>query len=340
MNVFVRIGFGSTIELVSFDESQVVTFNIKFVCGFRNGDCGTGSRSDNTVGSLHGFVIHGIEILKDYEKVMEVIDFENFMIGSAVHTGKCAAYLRRKCSLHLIVGLDGKCSAQRGTKEWCVCVKNEIYRMREEWGNDLKSEMLVLIYWLNLGESAAQKKLVRKETFDGKYGALRQDPSLGWLGVPKETDFSYLMCGQSQMDLQGFQGVIDSGCSSKAFEYFNSKKQDCGRKLAYNGFSDSTPNVVGGTQSNGFAGTKASDNAGQARKETKPVKDYILLPFIGRKIMFNNANNVNAASTNEVNDVGGKTSIELPFDPNMHALEDYSIFDFSRNNEDDGAELT
>ncbi|GJW18136.1 putative ribonuclease H-like domain-containing protein [Tanacetum coccineum] len=51
----------------------------------------------------------------------------------------------------------------------------------------------------------------------------------------------------------------------------------------------------------------------------------------------NNTNNVNAASTNEVNAVGGKTSIELPFDPNMPALEDYSIFDFSRNNEDNGA---
>ncbi|GJV56238.1 putative ribonuclease H-like domain-containing protein [Tanacetum coccineum] len=52
----------------------------------------------------------------------------------------------------------------------------------------------------------------------------------------------------------------------------------------------------------------------------------------------NSTNKVNAASTNEVNAVGGKTSIELPFDPNMHALEDYSIFDYSNNDEDDGAE--
>ncbi|GJV46368.1 ribonuclease H-like domain-containing protein [Tanacetum coccineum] len=52
----------------------------------------------------------------------------------------------------------------------------------------------------------------------------------------------------------------------------------------------------------------------------------------------NNTNNVNAASTNEVNVVGGKTSIELPFDPNMPALEDYSIFDSSRDDKDDGAE--
>ncbi|GJY87347.1 putative ribonuclease H-like domain-containing protein, partial [Tanacetum coccineum] len=46
---------------------------------------------------------------------------------------------------------------------------------------------------------------------------------------------------------------------------------------------------------------------------------------------------VNAADTNKDNAIGGKTSIELPFDPNMYALEDYSIFDFSRDDEDDGA---
>ncbi|GJV95560.1 uncharacterized mitochondrial protein-like protein [Tanacetum coccineum] len=51
----------------------------------------------------------------------------------------------------------------------------------------------------------------------------------------------------------------------------------------------------------------------------------------------NSTNNVNAASTNEFNNVGRKISIELPFDLNMHALEDYSIFDSSRDDEDDGA---
>nr|GFB51706.1 hypothetical protein [Tanacetum cinerariifolium] len=34
-----------------------------------------------------------------------------------------------------------------------------------------------------------------------------------------------------------------------------------------------------GTQSNGFAGTKVSDNASQARNETESVKDYIFLPL-------------------------------------------------------------
>nr|GEW86392.1 putative ribonuclease H-like domain-containing protein [Tanacetum cinerariifolium] len=37
--------------------------------------------------------------------------------------------------------------------------------------------------------------------------------------------------------------------------------------------------IVASTQSNDFVGTKASDNVGQARKETEPVKDNILLPL-------------------------------------------------------------
>ncbi|GKA71717.1 putative ribonuclease H-like domain-containing protein [Tanacetum coccineum] len=89
--------------------------------------------------------------------------------------------------------------------------------------------------------------------------------------------------------------------SNKAFRVFNSRTRIVEENLHIR-FSENTPNVVGsgpdwlfdidaltrtmnyepivaGTQSNGFAGTKASDNAGQARKETEPVKDYILLPL-------------------------------------------------------------
>ncbi|GJT39708.1 ribonuclease H-like domain-containing protein [Tanacetum coccineum] len=129
--------------------------------------------------------------------------------------------------------------------------------------------------------------------------------------------------------------------------------------------------IVVGTQYNGFACTKANDNAGQAKKETEPVKDYIFLPLWTAEPPYsqdpnsshddgskpssndekkvdedprkesecndhekednvNSTNNVNTAGTNEVNAVGGKTIIELSFDLNMHALEDYSIFDFLR----------
>ncbi|GKA03058.1 retrovirus-related pol polyprotein from transposon TNT 1-94 [Tanacetum coccineum] len=209
-----------------------------------------------------------------------------------------------------------------------------------------------------------------------------------------------------------FDGKADEGffvgysLNSKAFRVFNSRTRIVEENLHIR-FSDSTPNIVGsrpgwlfdidvltrimnyelivaGTQSNGFAGTKASDNSGQARKETEPVKDYILLPLWtadppysqdpksshndgskpsshdGKKVdedprkdseckdqekedNVNNTNNVNTVSstinvdgTNEVNAVGGKTRIELPFDPNMHALKDFSIFDFTIDDEDDG----
>ncbi|GKD97398.1 hypothetical protein Tco_1381295 [Tanacetum coccineum] len=98
--------------------------------------------------------------------------------------------------------------------------------------------------------------------------------------------------------------------------------------------------IIAGTQSNGFVDLKSSHDDG-----SKPSSDD------GKKIdedprkdskcndqekedNVNNTNNVNAASTNEVNVVGRKTSIELPFDLNMPVLEDYSIF----NDEDDGAE--
>ncbi|GJR96790.1 putative ribonuclease H-like domain-containing protein [Tanacetum coccineum] len=204
-----------------------------------------------------------------------------------------------------------------------------------------------------------------------------------------------------------FDGKVDKGFfigyswNSKDFRVFNSRTRIVEENLHIR-FSESTPNVVGsgldwifdidaltrtmnyepivaGTQSNGFEDTKASDNAGQARKEIEPVKNYILLPlwpvdppfsqnpksyqddrsepsiddekkvdedprkdneFIDqeKEDNVNSTNNVNASSTNEVNAVGGKTSIELPFDLNMHALEDVSIFDSSRDDEDDGAE--
>ncbi|GKB69485.1 putative ribonuclease H-like domain-containing protein, partial [Tanacetum coccineum] len=57
--------------------------------------------------------------------------------------------------------------------------------------------------------------------------------------------------------------------NSKAFRVFNSRTRIVEENLHIS-FSESTPNVVG---------TQASNNAGQARKETEHVKDYILLPL-------------------------------------------------------------
>ncbi|GJS14752.1 ribonuclease H-like domain-containing protein [Tanacetum coccineum] len=176
-----------------------------------------------------------------------------------------------------------------------------------------------------------------------------------------------------------FDGKADEGffvgysLNSKAFRVFNSRTIIVEENLHVR-FSESITNDVGsgpdwlfdidaltrimnyepivaGTQSNGFADTKASDNADPKSYHddgSKPLSDD------GKKVdkhprkesecndqdkkdNVNSTNNVNATGTNEVNVVGGKTNIELPFDPNMHALEDYSIFDFSRDDKDDGA---
>ncbi|GJX92296.1 retrovirus-related pol polyprotein from transposon TNT 1-94 [Tanacetum coccineum] len=107
--------------------------------------------------------------------------------------------------------------------------------------------------------------------------------------------------------LSKFDGKADEGffvgysLNSKAFRVFNSRTRIVEENLHIR-FSENTPNVVGSRpnwlfdidaltrtmnyepivasiQSNGFAGTKASDNAGQAKKETEPIKNYILLPL-------------------------------------------------------------
>nr|GEW56107.1 ribonuclease H-like domain-containing protein [Tanacetum cinerariifolium] len=202
-----------------------------------------------------------------------------------------------------------------------------------------------------------------------------------------------------------FNGKADKGffvgysMNSKAFRVFNSKKRIVEENLHIR-FSENTPNVIGsgpdwlfnidtltrimnyepivaGTQSNGFTGTKASDNAGQARKETESVKDYILLPLWTVDLKFSQdlkssqndrvkpssddekkvdgdprkeneykdqkkENNVN--STNNVNTVSSIVNAacinkdnELPFDPNMPALEDVGTSDFLNEDEDDDA---
>nr|GEX81277.1 reverse transcriptase domain-containing protein [Tanacetum cinerariifolium] len=66
---------------------------------------------------------------------------------------------------------------------------------------------------------------------------------------------------------EGF--FVGYSLNSKAFRVFNCRTRIVKKNLHIR-FSESTPNVVG---------TKASDNACQARKETEPIKDYILLPL-------------------------------------------------------------
>nr|GEX80839.1 ribonuclease H-like domain-containing protein [Tanacetum cinerariifolium] len=99
---------------------------------------------------------------------------------------------------------------------------------------------------------------------------------------------------------EGFFGGYS--LNSKAFRVFNNRTMIVKKNLHIR-FSENTPNiaesgpnwlfdidaltksmnykpVVAGNQSNGNAGTKACDDAGKARMEIVPGKDYILLPLL------------------------------------------------------------
>nr|GEW45570.1 hypothetical protein [Tanacetum cinerariifolium] len=148
--------------------------------------------------------------------------------------------------------------------------------------------------------------------------------------------------------------------NSKAFSVFNSRKRIVEENLNIR-FSESTPNVLGSgpdwlfdidaltrtmnyepivadTQSNDFAGTKASDNASQARKETEPVKDYYLLPLWTVDPPFPQDPKCSHHDGFKPLSDDGKKVDEVPRkrnDPNMPTLEDVSIFNFSNDDEDD-----
>nr|GFB83138.1 hypothetical protein [Tanacetum cinerariifolium] len=114
--------------------------------------------------------------------------------------------------------------------------------------------------------------------------------------------------------------------------------------------------IVAGTQSNGFVDQKSSHNDGfkpssdDGKKVDEDPRNESEYKDQEKEDNANSTNNVytvgnintvsstiNVAGTNEVNVVGEKISIELPFDPKMPALEDDSISDFSSDDEDDGA---
>nr|GEU30895.1 uncharacterized mitochondrial protein AtMg00810-like [Tanacetum cinerariifolium] len=214
--------------------------------------------------------------------------------------------------------------------------------------------------------------------------------NISYLNDYEEIDRGYVAFGGNpkggkiirKYHLGKFDGKADEGffvgysLNSKAFRIFNSRA--IVEENLHIRFSESIPNVVGsgpywlfdidaltrtvnyepiiaGTQSNGFAGKKASNNAGQARMETEPVKDYILLPLWTADLSFSqdpkNSHDdglkpssddkkkvdEDPCKGNEFNVVSKNINIKLSFDPNMPALKDIGTFNFSNEDEDDDA---
>ncbi|GKB09324.1 putative ribonuclease H-like domain-containing protein, partial [Tanacetum coccineum] len=145
-----------------------------------------------------------------------------------------------------------------------------------------------------------------------------------------------------------FDGKADEGffvgysTNSKAFRVFNSRTRIVEENLHVQ-FSKNTSNIIGsgpnwlfdidaltnsmnykpfvaGNQSNGNAGTKACDDAGKARMEIVPAKDYILLPMWHADLLFSQ-NSKDSSDTGfkpsgeeekkDAEDVGMKVEIQL-----------------------------
>ncbi|GJZ81232.1 retrovirus-related pol polyprotein from transposon TNT 1-94, partial [Tanacetum coccineum] len=138
-----------------------------------------------------------------------------------------------------------------------------------------------------------------------------------------------------------FDGKADEGffveysLNSKAFRVFNSRTRIVEENLHIR-FSKSIPNAVGSRPDWLFD----IDALTRTMNYEPIVADPQSSHMMGSKpsIEDGKSSTVNAAGTNEVNIVGGKTSIKVSFDLNMPALEDDSIFDFTRDDEDDGVE--
>ncbi|GKD27874.1 putative ribonuclease H-like domain-containing protein, partial [Tanacetum coccineum] len=163
-----------------------------------------------------------------------------------------------------------------------------------------------------------------------------------------------------------FDGKADEGffvgysINSKAFRVFNSRTRIVEENMHVQ-FSENIPNIAGSgldwlfdidtltrtmnykpivacTQSNGFVDDGSKPSSDDEKKvDEDPRKDSESIDQ-EKDDNVNSTNNVNIASTNKVNVVSGKTSIALPDDPNMPTLEDYSIFDLSSDDQDNGAE--
>ncbi|GJS34003.1 putative ribonuclease H-like domain-containing protein [Tanacetum coccineum] len=161
-----------------------------------------------------------------------------------------------------------------------------------------------------------------------------------WVSYSEEENVSQtklrrkqLSLGNPQMDLHD-QRVIDSGCSRHMtgnMSYLTDYEEIDGGYVAFGGNPKGGKITRKGTHSQDDRSKPSIDDGKKVDED--PRKDSECNDQENEDNV-NNTNNVNDASIDEVNVVGGKTSIELHFDLNMPALEDYNIFE---DDEDVGA---
>ncbi|GJS01153.1 retrovirus-related pol polyprotein from transposon TNT 1-94 [Tanacetum coccineum] len=136
-----------------------------------------------------------------------------------------------------------------------------------------------------------------------------------------------------KFDIKADEGFfVGYSINIKVFRVFNSRTRIVKENLHVQ-FSENTPNTTG-SGPNWLFDIDALTNDDEKKVDEDLRKDSESIDQEKDHIV-NSTNNVNAASTNEVNAIGGKTSIKLPDDPNMPELKDIV---YSDNDEDVGAE--
>ncbi|GJY15941.1 hypothetical protein Tco_0386363, partial [Tanacetum coccineum] len=181
--------------------------------------------------------------------------------------------------------------------------KNDDAPIIEEWVSDSEEE--------NVSQTKTEKKTVKPSIAKIEFVKPKQQEKTARKTV-------------KQLELLNKMELLRGGIG-----HFLSIK--AARTYAYN-----SPNVLQNSKSSHDDGSKPSSDYGN-KVDEDPSKNSECNDQ-EKEDNVNSTNTVNAAGINEVNVVGGKTSIELPFDPNMSALENVSIFDFSRNDDDVGVE--
>ncbi|GJW55150.1 putative ribonuclease H-like domain-containing protein [Tanacetum coccineum] len=156
-----------------------------------------------------------------------------------------------------------------------------------------KSSLMVLGYKTDKIENASKSldKLIECQIVDNckkglgyeKYNAvpppytgnfMPSTPDLSFTGLDEFVNKPVVKNRKFDEEVSKDQGVIDSRCSRHMtgnMSYLTDYEEIDGGYVAFG------ENPKGGKITR--KGTKASDNAGQARKETEPVKDFIFLPL-------------------------------------------------------------
>ncbi|GJS93712.1 ribonuclease H-like domain-containing protein [Tanacetum coccineum] len=291
---------------------------------------------DETSGILKSF-IHGVENLIDQR--VKLIRCDN---GTEFMNKEMNQFCERKC-------IKREFSVAITPQQNGVAERKNRTLIEAAW-TMLADSKLLTTFWAEAVNTACyvqNRVLVIKPHNKTPYELfLGRKPALGFM-----RPFRCLVTSLNTIDHLGkFDGkAVGYSINSKAFRVFNSRTRIVEDNLHVQ-FSENTPNIAGNgpnclfdidaptksmnykpviarNQSNGNAGTKTYDDAGKARMETIPSKDYIMLPLSHADLPF--------SQNSIINVVGAKTSIELLDDPNMPEFEDIV---YSDDVEDVGAE--